>query len=344
MKTRGIALILCLTMALTLLAGCGGDSSSDSNNTSPAPDAATDEPIVIEMGHIITEDNPTHLALVRFAELVSERSEGRIEIKIYPNGTLGYDRDMLEGMQAGTVDGGAITTAPFSNFTDELELFDMPFLFESKEHAHAVVDSYIGEDILASLEQYGLIGLAFYENGFRDVSCSKPIQTPEDMKGVKIRTMESAIYLDTFNALGASPIAMAWGEVYTALQQKTIDAQENGVVNTYLAKIHEVTPYYSVINQIYSCMCVTLSKVVWDELSTEDQELLRQCAKDSVEYNREVAAQLEEDYLTKMEEEGATIIRDIDKSVWREAVQSVYDKHTERFGADRLAAIAEMAE
>ena len=348
-KSRKLmAILMAAVMMLGVLAGCGESSAPEDSGGDTSSADSTDtggEKIVLKAGHIVTEDHHYQLGLERFAELVAEGTEGRVEIEVYANGTLGYEREMLEGMQMGTVDMGCITSAPFSNFTDVLELFDMPFLFETREHAYKVLDSSIGQDILTSLEDFGFIALAYWENGFREIQTVEkyPIEVPSDLHGVKIRCMESAVYLETLNALGASPIAMSFGEVYTALQQGTIDGGENTIVGNYQGKIHEVSPNVTMTNQIYSPAVLTISKTVWDKISPEDQEVMRQAAIETTDYQREQSQRLEEEDLAAMKEEGCNII-EIDYDVWREAVQPVYDAEYDRFGEDILNEIASMAE
>ena len=254
---------------------------------------------------------------------------------------------MIEGMGLGSVDMGLVSTSIASGFTDSMLLMDLPFLFENLEHAHKVFDSQIGEQILSTTEEIGIHALTFFENGYRNITSTAPIQSIEDIRGLKIRTVESALYLDTLEAFGANPVPMTWGDVYTALQQGTIDGQEGCNDNTYKAKMHEVTPYVICTNQIYSGIFIGMGLELWNRLSQEEQQILTEAAQEAAVYQRELAGQFEMEAREAMAADGATVlyeddIADLEK--WKEAVAPVYEEYAERAGGwDLIHQIQDMA-
>src|SRR5699024_5676593 len=173
-------------------------------------------------------DHPYTKGLEEFSRLVSEKSDGQVTVDHFHSSQLGDERDMIEGLQLGTLEMALVSTAPLSSFTKDFLVFDLPFIFEDSQAARNVLDGEIGEELFEKLDDQFIIGLAYWENGFRSVSNSRgPVEKPEDMKGLKIRTMENPVHMASFRAMGASPTPMAFGELFTALQQKTIDGQEN---------------------------------------------------------------------------------------------------------------------
>lgn len=307
--------------------------------------AANAAEFVFQAGHVLTEDHPYHVGLLEWAKRVNERTDGRIVINIFANSTLGNERDMIEALQFGALDITLPNSAPMANFTDAMKVFDLPFLFRNREEAARVLDGEIGGEILGSLDGIGIIGLAFWENGFRDIANNKvEIRVPDDLKGLKIRTMENHIHMAAFRIWGADPTAMAWGEVYTALQQKTIDGLENPVTPIYMNKMHEVARIISSTGHFYCPAPLLFSKITWDSLTAADQEILRAAAVEVRDVQRQLCAEADGIYREKMRQDGAVVIEGIDKAVWREASQPVYDRYAKEVGADVLARIQKTLE
>lgn len=219
---RKLALLLTLLFLTGLLSACG--------SSTPAKPAAKDEPKTIKLAHVVNEKDGFHIAAMKFKDLVEKDTQGKVKIELYPNASLGDERTLIEGMQIGTVHMGVITNGPVANFLPEIAAFEMPFLFGSAEEAYKVLDGEVGKKVLAKLDGLNLKGLAFAERGFRNLTNSKKaVNTPQDMAGLKIRVMENPVYIDTFKTLGANAVPMAWTEALTALQQGTIDGQENPI-------------------------------------------------------------------------------------------------------------------
>ncbi|MBM7713207.1 tripartite ATP-independent transporter DctP family solute receptor [Bacillus thermophilus] len=211
-------MLLILLVFIMMGAACGGESSSGQTSFKEEKDkpgkSANSETFNFKAGHSLTEDHPYHIGLTQIAENVKERTDGKINIQVFPLSQLGAERELTEALTLGTADMSISSTAPIANFYPEIG--NLPFLFESREHAYKVLDGEIGHNLLGGLEDVGIVGLAWGENGFRHMTnAKKPIEKPEDLNGLKIRTQESPIHLDAFTALGAKPAPMAWTEALT---------------------------------------------------------------------------------------------------------------------------------
>ena len=287
----------------------------------------------------MAENHPYHLGLVKFADIVKEKTNGKVQIEIYANAQLGNERDMIEGLQLGTIDFVVSSTGPMSNFVPEIGVVDLPFLFRDREHAYAVLDGPIGQDLLKKFEAKQILGLAFWENGFRHLTNSKrPVNTPADVNGLKIRTMENPVHQEAFKALGAAPTPMAFSEVFTALQQKTIDGQENPIPIIYNQKIYEAQKYLALTGHVYSPSLLLMSNASFDKLSAEDQEIIRQAATEAANYEREQIKAQEDEQIEKLTAEGMEITEP-DHKAFQEATKSVYDKFQDQFGKELIQQI-----
>ena len=216
--------IVCAVIGIAVAAGCSRPSSEDANKTKAKTEAGTSQTYVWKAGHNLSTEHPYHLGLVKFGELMAQKSNGKIKLDVFPSTQLGNERDVIEALQMGTADVTLVSTAPLSGFSNEFLVFDLPYILKDRDHAYKVLDGPIGQRIMATLEKNKLIGLAFMENGFYSITSSKQITHPSDMKGVKIRSLENPLQVDSYNFIGANACPMAFGEVFTALQNKTLDA------------------------------------------------------------------------------------------------------------------------
>ncbi|BCV23247.1 TRAP transporter substrate-binding protein [Gelria sp. Kuro-4] len=320
--------ILGVSLALAL-AGCGGGQKGTAAQNSGGQ-------IVLKVGHPLTETSHFQKGLEKFADLVKEKSGGKVQVEIYANGLLGQDRDMIEGMQLGTLDMGLVASAPIAQFEPSFGLFDLPFLFRDYNHAYAVADGPIGQDLIKKLEAKGIVGLGIWDNGFRHVyTTKKEIKTPDDLKGLKIRVMQNPIHMETFKALGAIPTVMAYGEVYTALQQGTIDGAENSIPVIYSGRFQEVSKFVSKTGHFWGATPLLVSKKVWDGLPPEAQKAVMDAAKEAGVYERQVTQQMETDFTEKLKSEGVTV-NDVDRTAFQTAAKSVYDKFNAQIPADLI--------
>jgi len=295
---------------------------------------AADKSRVIKLAHVVNEKDAFHISALKFKEIVEEKTVGRIKIEIHPNAELGDERTLLEGMQMGTIDMGVITNGPIANFLPEIAVFEMPFLFGTPEEAYYVLDGPIGQKVLKDLEAIKLHGLAYSERGFRNLTNSvRAVNTAADMNGLKIRLMENPLYVDTFKALGANAVPMAWTECLTALSQGTIDGQENPVVVIYSFKLYESQKYMTLDRHTYAPATILTSLKVWNSLSPEDQKIFSEAAKEAGDAAREYDNDNEAAQLKVIKENGMEVTENPDLSSFREAVKPVYEKYGPKFGS-----------
>lgn len=319
-------LIVCLLLTASLLAGCGKAKQS------PAAASSGSEPIKLRLAHVVNEKDGFHLAAVKFKELVEQKTDGKVQIEIFPNATLGDERTLLEGMQMGTIDAGVITNGPIANFVPEMAVFELPFMFKNSEEAYKVLNGPVGQEILSKLEGVQLKGLAYAERGFRNLTNSKhPVTKPEDLKSLKVRVMENPVYTDTFKTLGANAVPMAWTETLTGLQQGTLDGQENPINVIYSFKLYETQKYLTMTRHTYSPATIMMSLSKFNSLPQDVQKTLKECAQQAAEYERQLNAENEQKQIEALKEQGMEIVEP-DITPFKEAAKPVYEKYSSQFG------------
>ena len=260
------------------------------------PGQALAKKITMKIGHGAPEATAMNAGWLKFKELVEQRSNGEFEVQIYPNQQLGGDRELTEATQLGNITGCAASTANAAPFNADYFIFDTPFMFKDRAHVYSMLDGAPGKAVLKSCEKVNIKGVGYMENGFRDLTNSRrPIRTPKDLEGIKLRTMENPVQLAAWRALGANPTPMAFGEVFTALQQKTVDGQENPMELIYNNKFYEVQPYFTLTHHIYSPYALMFNLEFWNDLKPEQQKMLQQAIDDSVAYQREMVTKSAED-------------------------------------------------
>ena len=240
----------------------------------------------MRLGHGLPEDHAVHKAVVKFADLVKERSNGEIEIKVFANGVLGGEREMLEQVQNGVLEITKASASPLETFSTDYKVFNLPFVFRDRDHFFRVLTSPVGESILASSKKRGFIGLAYYDSGARSFYAKKAINTPDDLKGMKIRVQQSPTTIKMIQALGATPTPMAWGEVYSALQTGVVDGAENNVTALTNGRHGEVCKFYSETEHQIVPDVLVMSSTRWDSLKKAHQEIIKKAAVDSFEYQK----------------------------------------------------------
>ncbi|UYF99668.1 TRAP transporter substrate-binding protein [Halomonas sp. GD1P12] len=299
------------------------------------------DPVTLRLAHVVNEQDGFHMAATKFEELVEERTGGKVDIEIYPNASLGDERTLLEGMQIGTVDMGVITNGPVANFVEEMAVFELPFLFPSPEAAYRVLDGEIGQELLDKLADVNLKGLAYAERGFRNLTNSeRAVNTPDDMDGLRIRVMENPVYTDTFRALGANAVPMAWTEALTAMQQGTIDGQENPVNVIHSFNLEETQNYMTLSRHTYAPAIFVMGLPAWNQLPEAAQTVLEGAAQEAAEYERALNADMEAEQLASLKESGMQINESPDIEAFQSAVEPIYEQYGERFG-DYLPRIRE---
>ena len=295
-----------------------------------------EKPVSLKLGHAVAVEHPYHLGALKFAELVAQRTKNRVKIDVYPSTQLGNERDMVEGLQLGTIDLVVTSTGPLGGFVPKMFVVDLPFLFRDREHAYKVLDGPIGKNLLDAFSAKEIKGLAFWENGFRQITNNvRPIEKPDDLKGIKIRTMENKVHLASFKAFGASPTPMAWGEVYTALQQKTIDAQENPIAIIYFQKIAEVQKYLTLTGHFYSPTPLLMSMKAFNALPKDFQKIFEESAIECATYERNLLRNNEDKQIAELKAKGMQITTP-NKKPFLDAAGSVYKEFEIQFGKDTI--------
>lgn len=286
--------------------GAGGVAATA---TACAPEGATGAEFTITTGHASTEDHFHHLSLERFRELVEEGSDGRIAVHIHPNGVFGDDREVIEACQLDNLQAGLPATAPLAGFMRDITVWEVPFLFDTTDHAYRALDSDFGRRALDQAEGHGLIGLEYWENGFRHLTTrSTAVEGPDDVENLSIRTMENPAHIRAWQAVGANPTPMAFGEVYVGLQQGTIHAQENPLPLIEAQRFYEVQEYLIQTRHVYGPSPFIMSKTFYDSLPSTLQDLVREAAEETRDYCREEARVADENALETIRESGTEVI------------------------------------
>jgi len=281
--------------------------------------------------------NDTHNVAARhMVELLKGKTAGKLSMTVHPAGTLGNDGAILDGVRLGSID-MALTGNPFfTQFAPRLNVMDLPYLFRDSAHAHRVMDGPLGAELLKDLEKHGMKGLAFWEIGFRHVTNSKrPIRTPEDLKGIKIRTTPNKAHMEAFRLLGANPAPMAFTELYLALQTGTVDAQENPVNNIHDNKMYEVQKHMSFTGHAYTASILVANLAKFNALPAEQQKALLDAAREAAQYQRKVNAEMEGGNLDRIKAAGVEVIEKIDTEPFRAIVaEKVTKTYTDQFGTE----------
>jgi tripartite ATP-independent transporter DctP family solute receptor len=273
-------------------------------------------------------------------EELAKRTNGKWTIKQFPANALGGEREMVEGLQIGTVDLVATSTGPVGNFVPDTLLTDIPFLFRDYAHADAVLDGPIGQQILDQFPKNGLVALAWGENGFRNLTNSKrPVRTPEDARGLKVRTMENQVHMTAFRTIGVLPTPMAFPELFTALQQGTVDGQENPIGVILGAKFPQVQKYLTISQHVYSPALILMSPAVWNKLSAEEKTAFKEAAKVGAQAMRRKAREDAQNGVDELRKQGMEVVTDVDRKAFEEALKPAFAEYAKKFGQAKIDAI-----
>lgn len=358
MKKRLFATLLMVVMVLSMAAGCSkkdngatnegtktenNESKAENNDSNTAKDETRTEKLSLKLGHGAQLTHPLETVSQEFAKTVSEKTNGMIDISVFGNTQLGQERDMIEGLQLGTIDIAIVASGPVSSFVPEIGIVDLPYLFTSSEHAYKVLDGEIGQKLLDKLNGTGFVGLGFMENGWRNLTATTKVESPEQLKGLKIRLMENPVHMAAFEAMGASPVAMAWGEVYTSLQSKIINGQENPIPIIYTNNLWEVQDYVMITEHFYTPYMVLMSQKTYDKLSASEKEIIMDAVKVMIDDQRAMMKQQSEEQISLLEENGMEVIT-VDKKPFIEATKSVYDKFADKFDQSIIEEIRKLSE
>jgi C4-dicarboxylate-binding protein DctP len=304
-------------------------------------------PIVIKFSHVVAKDTPKGKAAEKFKELAEAATKGRVKIEVYANSTLYKDKEELEALQLGAVQILAPSMAKFGPLgVKEFELFDFPYLFTDQQSLERVTNGPVGREMLKRLESKGLIGLSFWDNGFKIMSSNRSMHSPTDLKGLKLRIQASKVLDEQMRVLGANPQVMAFSEVYQALQTGVVDGLENVPSNLYTQKMHEVQKHMTVTNHGYIGYAVVVNKKFWEKLPADVRSQLDGAMKDATEYANKIAQQENEAALDAIRKSGKVTVympTDAEKAEWRKVMLPVHKTMEERIGKDLIAAASKAA-
>jgi C4-dicarboxylate-binding protein DctP len=305
--------------------------------------AVAQQPIVIKFSHVVALDTPKGKGAEYFKKLAEERTKGRVKVEVYPNSTLYKDGEEMEALQLGSVQMLAPSVAKFGPLgAREFEVFDLPYIFENFDQLHKVTEGPVGKALFQKLETKGIIGLAYWDNGFKDFSANKPIKAPADYKGLKMRIQSSKVLGDEIKALGAIPQVMAFSEVYQALQTGVVDGTENPPSNFYTQKMNEVQKYLAMTDHGVIEYAVIVNKKFWEALPADVRTALEGAMKDATKYANDIAKKENDDALEAVRKAGKTQILTLtadEKNQMKRALLPVHKENEGRIGKDIIAEV-----
>jgi C4-dicarboxylate-binding protein DctP len=308
----------------------------------PIP-AYAQQPIVIKFSHVVAVDTPKGKAAEYFKKLAEERTKGRVKVEVYPNSALFKDGEEMEALQLGSVQILAPSLAKFGPLgAREFEVFDLPYMFDDYDELHKVTQGPLGAALLEKLESKGIVGLAYWDNGFKLMSANKPIRVPADYKGLKMRIQSSKVLGDEMKALGAIPQVMAFSEVYQALQTGVVDGTENPPSNFYTQRMHEVQKYAALTEHGYLGYAVIVNKKFWDGLPADIRTTLEGAMKETTKYANDIARKENDDALEAVRKSGKTEIIQLtpeQKAQMKQALLPVHKQNESRIGKDTIAEV-----
>lgn len=322
-----LAIALVVLVASFALAGCS-DSKKSSETAAP-------KKVVLKLGTEAAASHPETRGSVKLAELVKEKSKGTLEIQVFDSAKIGSMKERTEGMRMGTVDMGTSSVGFLASYVPVLGVFDLPYIYKDKAHEFRVFDGEIGKEIDQKMQKQGFRVVCYFDMGSRQVTNNKkPIETVDDLKGMKIRVPQTEASVEGFKALGAAPTPMAFGEVYMALQQKVVDGQENPLSIVTSNKFYEVQKYLSLTNHQLFIQVLSISEKTWNKLSPEHQKILMEAAKEAQKFEREIAAKDEVDLIGAIKEKGVAINEVKDMNSFAAAAKPVRDLYIKKLGQE----------
>jgi tripartite ATP-independent transporter DctP family solute receptor len=344
-----------LTLVASIaLAACGSNATQPSAGNTAEPgkteaqqqdaSASSGEAITLKVGLISAPEHSYTLGLKEYDKALREATNGKVKLELYGDGQLGGEREMTEQVQLGTLDMALITSAPVGNFAPDLSVLEMPFLFRDLDHVYKTLDGEIGQELLAKLDDSGIKGIALWENGLRHISNNKkPILSPEDVKGMKMRTIENDIVVETIKALGADATPIAFPEVYTSFQQGVVDGFDASYGVFESTKMYEVQKHFSEVGIFYNSAVLMINKEKFDSFPADLQETIVKLGRETAAKQRQINQDLEKKQRANMEANGVQIVNyaDVDVEAFRKAVEDVYTKIGPRFGdyVERIRAV-----
>ena len=285
------------------------------------------EQYVLYAGHSLAADHPFELAMQELKERVEERTDGRVIIETFPLSQLGAERELIEGAMLGSVDMVVSTSGPIMNFVSDFAVLDLPFLFNDRESAVNILEGEIGKELFDQLQDIGIIGLSWGENGFRHVTNSiKPVETPDDLKGLSMRVQENKVFISAFKELGVTPSPMAWTEALTALQSGVVDGQENPILVIDSYKLYDANQtHMTLTGHAYSSAVFMMSEHAYNRLPEDLRQIVLEEGQKIGAYERQLVIDMEQKALARLKEQGMEVVDTIEVDAFREKIMSVYD-------------------
>jgi len=316
------------------LTACGGNqATSQQPSTDGSPAKADKQSYSFRLAETHPPDYPTTLGDKKFAELVNEKSGGRIKIDVFPSAQLGEEKAVIEQVQLGAIEFTRVSSGALAGFNKDYGVFSLPYIFDSQEHMWNFLKGEAGEKLLESLESSKMKGLTYFDPGSRSFYTKEPVTKIEDLKGKKIRVIQNQVNVDLMEALGASATPMPYGDVFSAIQTGVIDGAENNYPSYYSSKHYEVAKYFLVDQHQRVPEVLLVSTATWEKLSPEDQKILKEAALESVAYQIEEWNKYEKESEEKVKAAGSVITQVTDLTPWKEAVKPVIEKYRPEFGA-----------
>ncbi len=322
LKTHLIAAAAALVLPLTVVAQQAGADSKER---------------LIRVSHVVPKDHPFQVGIEKFADILAQKTNGRLKMRGFPDGQLGAELQSISSVQGGVLEMALVSTAAAASVVKEFGVFDLPFLFTDFKEVDLVLDGPVGRRLLDRLSDKNLVGLCYFENGFRHVTNSRrAITKAEDLKGLKIRTIQNPVFIDIFTTLGANPVPMAFPEVFSALESKAIDGQETPYSNIYGNKFYEVTKYISNTGHIYGGAVILAGKKFWDQLTPADQKLMQETCNTARDFERNFQRTEDPKLLAQIKAKGGiyTEISLAERARMRDMLKPVYEKYARNLGED----------
>jgi len=322
---RRYLIVMILAMFACIISGCGKKSGDDANNFADLGDSSNT--IKLKMGHALDTEHPVHKAMVFMAEKLKEKSDGKVILEIYPGEQLGSESELVEQLQMGLLDMTKVSTSPLESFIPIYSIFSLPYLFRDNDHYRKVLQGPVGKKLLDAGQSKSLKGLCYYDAGSRSFyTKEKPIMSPDDLTGMKIRVMNSKTAMQMMKELGASATPISWGELYTSLQQGVVDGAENNPPSFYFSRHYEVCKFYSLDEHTAVPDILLMSTVVWESLNPQQQNWLQAAVDESVVYQRRLWKESSDNALKEVQKAGVEIIYP-DKAPFRESVRPMHDSY-----------------
>ncbi|WP_248930606.1 TRAP transporter substrate-binding protein [Paenibacillus hamazuiensis] len=328
---------LAVSCLLVSVIGCGGQPSNQPSAQSGTAGNKDIQERKIKLSIGLVEEHPEGIAGKKFKEIVEKNSGGKFQVSVYFNNQLGDDKKVADSLASGTLEFGVISTSPLTASVKEFGVFDLPFVFNTEKEADAVLDGPVGKSLLDKLPAHRIVGLGYWENGFRNLTNSKrPVATLEDFKGLKIRTIPNEVHLDVFKAIGANPTPMPFTELFTAMESKTIDGQENPLTVIESNKFYEVQSYLSISKHLYTPFIFLGSKKFWDQLSDQERKIIQDAVIESGKFERELIRGENKKSLDNLKAKGMKVseISEAETKKIQDVVKPVIDKYSKSLGED----------